>query len=83
MLWSRAAGSGGVPDKGAEFRRVHEEWLNRALVYERQSGREYPRIPLRRVDAGGFGPLLERPHGVERARRWWELVLERLDPVEP
>lgn len=83
MLWPRGSGFGGVPDKGAEFRRVHEEWLNRALTYERQSGREYPRIPIRRVDEGGFGPMLQRPTGIQRAKRWWQIVLDRLDPVEP
>lgn len=78
MLW-RFFGRNDLPDKAVEFRRVHEEWLTRAM----RSKREYPRIPLRRVDEGGFGPMMARPEGQARAQQWWSIALDRLDPVEP
>ncbi|QYU67425.1 hypothetical protein J4558_21245 [Leptolyngbya sp. 15MV] len=78
MLW-RSSRREGLPDPAREFRRVHEEWLTRAM----RSGVAYPRIPLRRVDAGGFDAMMARPEGRARARRWWSIVLDRLDPVEP
>lgn len=64
------------PETPAErFRRVHEQWLTRAL---QAPADRYPRIPLRRVDAGGFSGLLARSHGADRAARWWSLALERV-----
>ncbi len=68
-----------VLDKGEEFRRLHGEWLTRAL----RSRRDYPRIPVRRVDEGGFDALRARTNGPSRARRWWDIVLDKLDPIEP
>ena len=62
-------------DDGAQARLLHSLWLTRAL----ESGREYPRIPVRPVVLGGFAPLMSRPHGPEHARRWWEAALERVD----
>ncbi len=78
-MFERLFHRGDIRDPGEQFRRVHEEWLTRALA----SRREYPRIPVRRVDEGGFDALRARAHGPARARRWWSLVLERLDPIEP
>jgi hypothetical protein len=62
-------------DRGRQYRLIHERWLNEAI---RAPGR-YPRIPTRRADAGGFSALLNRPGGTDRAERWWELALERVD----
>jgi hypothetical protein len=59
----------------ALFRRVHEAWLDRAL----RTGQAYPRIPLRRVDRGGFDLLRARAGGAARAETWWRLALGRVD----
>ncbi len=64
--------------KAAAFRRVHERWLDRAI----RSGMDLPRIPLRRVDQGGFDDLLARPRGREVAWRWWRRVFSRLPDGE-
>jgi hypothetical protein len=64
-----------LPSLAAAYRRVHEAWLNRAI----SSGREYPRIPLRRVDQGGFERLMQRPGGPALAEMWWTAALERVD----
>ena len=74
MRW-RGQDEGGLVDPGAEFRRVHERWLTRALA----SSRPIPRIPVRPVDAGGFDPLLARPGGRALAERWWTLALAIAD----
>lgn len=80
MAWfTLRHGAGSGRDKPAEFRRVHEEWLTRAL----RSRRDYPRIPTRRVDEGGFDAMMSRAEGQEHARLWWDRALDRLDPVEP
>lgn len=74
MLWRGLIG-GRVPGRAEFFRRVHEAWLDRALG----SGRMYPRIPLRRMDCGGFDPLRARSGGRARAEKWWSLALDRVD----
>jgi hypothetical protein len=60
---------------GERARRMHERWLNEAV----RSGRQYPRIPARRVDVGGMEPLMNSRRGREWAQRWWERVLDRAD----
>ncbi|MDX2130875.1 MAG: hypothetical protein SFY69_02335 [Planctomycetota bacterium] len=60
------------------FRRQHSLWLTRAL----RSGREYPRIPIRSVNAGGFSRLMSRPGGPALAERWWARALDRVDDVD-
>lgn len=75
MFW-RSFFGGGISDHAALSRRVHEAWLDRAL----RSGRAYPRIPLRRVDSGGFDRLRARTGGRARAEKWWGLALERVEP---
>jgi hypothetical protein len=62
-------------DDGARARLEHSLWLTRAL----ESGREYPRIPVRPVATGGFAALMARPHGPELADRWWKAALARVD----
>jgi hypothetical protein len=74
MFW-RSHEDGGLPDPGAEFRRVHERWLTRALA----SSRPIPRIPVRRADSGGFDRLLARPGGRALADRWWALAMSIAD----
>jgi len=73
MLW-RFLEPDDLSSKAAAFRRTHERWLTRAL----RSGMPLPRIPLRRVDEGGFEELLARPRGREVAARWWRMAFARL-----
>lgn len=61
-------------DRGAAFRRQHERWLTLAL----SSGLPAFRIPLRRVDRGGFSRLMAREGGRRRAQEWWLLALQRI-----
>ncbi|MEX2218360.1 MAG: hypothetical protein WD749_06325 [Phycisphaerales bacterium] len=62
---------GDTPTRADLFRRAHERWLTAALA----SPRPIPRIPVRRVDRGGFDRLRARPGGRELAERWWSLAL--------
>jgi hypothetical protein len=73
MLWQ--GGQDDLESRAEEFRRVHERWLSRALA----SSRPIPRIPLRRVDRGGFDALRARPGGRALAERWWSLALAIAD----
>lgn len=60
------------------FRRQHSLWLTRAAT----SRKEYPRIPVRAVGAGGFTRLMTRPGGPALAERWWASALRRVDDVD-
>jgi hypothetical protein len=62
-------------DPGEAARRLHSRWLTRALKGERI----YPRIPLRRVDDGGYGKMMQRPSGRAHADLWWAIALSRVD----
>jgi len=53
----------------------HARWLTRAI----RSGREYPRIPCRRVADGGFARLMATRDGRKIAQGWWYRALEELD----
>ena len=57
-------------------RRQHSRWLTRAI----RAGAKVPRIPIRRVDEGGFDPLMASAEGREWARVWWEEALDSPDP---
>jgi len=72
MLWRRF-NIGDLDAKAAAFRRTHERWLTRALRGEARA----VRIPVRRVDEGGFDALRARRR--EAADRWWRRVLLRVD----
>lgn len=74
MLW-RLFSRDDLPSRAALYRRVHEQFLTRALA----SKRRYPSIPLRRVSDGGFDGLRRRPHGMSLAARWWDLALQSVD----
>lgn len=63
---------------GEQMRREHSAWLTDALL----SRREYPQIPMRPVDDGGFDRLMQRPHGPDRAASWWAAAFQRIDRVE-
>lgn len=56
---------------GERARRLHSHWLTEAL----RSGKEMPRIPLRRVEDGGWEDLLAKPKGRDAAERWWRRAL--------
>lgn len=75
MFWRFLRGSSLSPGEFA--RRTHELWLTRAL----QSQRPYPRIPLRRVDTGGFDRMMGSPDGRARAETWWNLALQKYDDL--
>jgi hypothetical protein len=62
-------------DEGEKARLVHSRWLTDALA----SCKHYPRIPVRPVITGGFSRLMNRGNGPQRAQRWWEIALGRLE----
>ncbi|MAY75510.1 MAG: hypothetical protein CMJ31_12510 [Phycisphaerae bacterium] len=57
------------------MRAEHEAFLALAIL----NPGAYPRIPTRRSDKGGFGPMITRTDGRARADRWWRLAMERTD----
>jgi hypothetical protein len=59
---------------GEVARQLHSQWLTKAL----EQGLDRPRIPVKRVDEGGFDALLARPCGPERAESWWRAALDRV-----
>lgn len=74
VFW-RSFGHGDLTSHAERYRRVHERWLTRALA----SARPIPRIPVRRVDRGGFDRLRDRPGGQDLAERWWALAMATVD----
>jgi hypothetical protein len=63
-----------LPTLGEIYRAQHSAWLTWAL----SSGEEFPRIPTRRADAGGFAKILARSNGRALTERWWEIALRRI-----
>jgi len=55
---------------GERMRRYHQGWLNRTLRRPDHE-QEGLRIPVRRVDQGGFDGMTSVPGGRERADQWW------------
>jgi len=53
-------------------RRIHSEWLERAL----RTCNDLPRIPVLRVRDGGFALLMAQPGGPACATEWWRRTLE-------
>jgi hypothetical protein len=62
---------------GERARRVHEVWLNRAVSRDTAM----LRIPVRRVDEGGFSHLRGDPGGQQWAEQWWMDAVARADMV--
>lgn len=62
-------------EAGERARRLHSAWLTEALA----SAKRQPRIPVRKVDEGGFTRMTGTPEGKARSERWWSLALERVD----
>jgi hypothetical protein len=56
-------------------RRLHGEWLTRALA----DPMRYPRIPARPVRDGGFTQLVTHPRGRAWADGWWRDTLDLVD----
>jgi hypothetical protein len=77
MFW-RLSRKSDILERGEVARRLHSQWLSRAL----SSGQAYPRIPVRRVDEGGFSALQGTAYGRQVADAWWSLALERVDDVK-
>lgn len=74
MIFSRQSGRSSRPPRDVRLRMIAETeaFLNWAL----QDGRDLPRIPRRRVDAGGFEPLLRHPGARAMVLRWWQRALD-------
>jgi hypothetical protein len=61
----------------------HAAWLTNAL---RLNGRarpgfllpDVPRIPVRKVNEGGFAAMMSTGSGRYRAERWWESTLDQM-----
>lgn len=66
-------------DAGERIRRFHEAWLDRAV---RQPAYCEVRIPVRRVDDGGFSTLTAAPGGRERANQWWFEAFAYMESIE-
>lgn len=65
-------------EAGELARRVHEEWLNRAMT----GRKKYPEIPVRPEVTGGFAPMMSRDGGARLAEQWWEAAFNRMDRLE-
>ncbi|MBX3385344.1 MAG: hypothetical protein KF768_02100 [Phycisphaeraceae bacterium] len=73
-MWERLERLFGSDDLSvrAEFmRRLHSRWLTRAM----RVGFVAPRIPTRRVDEGGFDPVMRTAEGRAWAAEWWDRAL--------
>lgn len=66
-----------LPTPGQKARLQHQRWLNRAVRGDTTA----LRIPVRRVDEGGFGYLETIPGGRQWAERWWTDAISRADMV--
>lgn len=53
----------------------HQRWLNRAMAGDTRA----LRIPVRRVDEGGFNHLRTIPGGRQWAEHWWTEAIDRAD----
>lgn len=54
-------------------RREHSHWLTCAMA---DPGRYWRRIPIRRVDKGGFAALTADPAGRAWTERWWRKAID-------
>jgi len=73
MIWSWPTRRN--PQARAEaMRRAHSRFLSAAIL----SADAFPRIPVRRVDQGGFRTLMSGPRGRAAAAAWWERAFGQL-----
>jgi len=61
---------------GERARRLHSVWLTRALS---DPSIRLPRIPVRPVAQGGFGPVTASPGGRRWAEGWWRGAFRCVD----
>lgn len=59
-----------------DLRRDMIQDTNRFLTWALQQEREMPRIPIRRVEKGGFDRLMSIPGASKLAGRWWGRTLD-------
>ena len=59
---------------GQRYAAEHSAWLTRAVRLGNA-----PRIPVKKVEEGGFDRMMARPGGEERASQWWGAAFERVD----
>jgi len=59
-------------------RRAHERWLNAAIS---TPGTDQLRIPVRRVEHGGYSIMQSTTIGRESARQWWTDAIDRADTM--
>lgn len=71
---------GGRPPRDARRRAIAE--TSAFLSWALKRDRNLPRIPRRRVDAGGFSKLLDRPMAKVVVAHWWGRTLEKLGKSE-
>lgn len=62
----------------ASMRRAHAAWLSRALHTKRSASF---RIPIRRVEAGGFDDLIATHAGRAWADQWWTNAMQESDAL--
>lgn len=62
---------------GEKARRQHQSWLNRAMRRDTRT----LRIPVRRMELGGFSALRSAPGGMQWAEQWWTEAMTRADMV--
>lgn len=66
----------GHPDGDLRRRTIRETSAFLSWVFARpERQRSLPRIPVRRVDEGGYDALLARPGARAAVGRWWERTL--------
>ena len=63
-------------EAGEKARRIHGEWLTRALL---SGGVRAPRIPTRKVSEGGFEDVRTTPDRREWADSWWSGAFRSTD----
>lgn len=62
-----------LPDPHSDaMRRRHSRWLTAAIA----DPSHIPRIPVRRVELGGFAPLTATAQGRQWAEQWWSRTFD-------
>ena len=65
-----------IETSGERARRVHAEWLTRAIM---SGGINAPRIPTRKVVEGGFEHVRQSKDGRAWADSWWSGAFRSTD----
>ncbi|MCC5786758.1 MAG: hypothetical protein JJU33_08675 [Phycisphaerales bacterium] len=76
MRWARPSWGFGR-GRGAQYRKMHSEWLTMASRGELRA----PRIPIREVSRGGFSGFLSRPGGRVLLEWWWAATLDSVEDL--